>query len=161
MKTTIAIGSILALFIFSCTSPRQEKVQQTDFAGLEHLLQQSNDTVYVINFWATWCKPCIEELPAFEQLNREYAGQKVKVILVSLDFPNRYNDQLLPFIEEHDVRSQVLHLTEVNANNWIDRVDPAWSGAIPATLVYKGNDREFYEQKLSYQELKTIVENKL
>ena len=44
--------------------------------------------VYLIDFWATWCKPCIKELPAFEELNARYQDKGLKVVLVSLDFPD-------------------------------------------------------------------------
>ena len=159
---TLTALSIALLAIFTgCSSEDRNSIPQTDFAGLEPLLHKQNDTVYVINFWATWCKPCIEELPAFERINREYEGSRVRVILVSLDFPKKYEEQLIPFVEKENLQSTVVHLTEINANKWIDKVDPDWSGAIPATLVYKKGLREFYEQKLSYQELKTIVEQKL
>ncbi len=161
MRTQTAWIIALLAILLACGLEAKKDIPQMDFAGLEPLLQKQNDTVYVINFWATWCKPCLEELPAFERINGEYKDRRVKVVLVSLDFPNRYEDHLIPFVEKEDIRSAVVHLTEVNANNWIDKVDPGWSGAIPATLIYKSGQREFYEQKLSYQELKTIVEQKL
>ena len=161
MKTTLIIFLLLGLLFGSCSEPIREKVEQLTFAELEPLLNRENDTVYVVNFWATWCKPCVEELPAFEKVNMEYGSRAVKVLLVSLDFPSRYQDQLLPFIESHAIKTEVLHLTDVNANDWIDKVDPTWSGAIPATIIFKGSNRSFYEQKLSYQELVQIIENKL
>ena len=45
-----------------------------------------SDTVYVLNFWATWCAPCVEELPSFEKLNKAYAGKPVKEVLINTDF---------------------------------------------------------------------------
>ncbi len=151
----------MMLVVAGCAGGGGGKVPQVEFEELESLLNRSGDTVYVINFWATWCKPCVEELPSFERVHEEYRDKKFRMILVSLDMPAKYEDQLLPFIEEHGLKPEVIHLAEVNANNWIDRVEPSWSGAIPATLIYKGNDRSFYERKLDYQELKQIVESKL
>ena len=158
----LTIVFLLALVLMTaCTDNRRERVPPVDFSNLEPLLNQAGDTVYVINFWATWCKPCIEELPSFEKVYDEYNGRNFRMILVSLDFPTKYEENLLPFIKERGLKPEVIHLTEVNANDWIDRVDPSWSGAIPATLVYKGDDRDFYERKLNYEELKQIVESKL
>lgn len=161
MKIQMVIFFMSLIALISCTVNDQQKVPQMDFASMESLLQKDNDTVYVINFWATWCKPCIDELPEFEKINREYHDKNVSVILVSLDFPSNYHKLLLPYIEEHNIQSKVIHLTEVNANNWIDKVDPKWSGSIPATLIYNGNSREFFEGKLNYNELKQRIELKL
>jgi thiol-disulfide isomerase/thioredoxin len=161
MRTLTVLIIAFVAVLAGCSPEERNSIPQTDFAGLEPLLHKQNDTVYLINFWATWCKPCIEELPAFERINEEFEDRAVKVVLVSLDFPNRYAEQLVPFVEKENIRSKVVHLTEVNANSWIDKVDRGWSGAIPATLIYQGEQRGFYEQKLSYPELKKIVEQKL
>lgn len=118
-------------------------------------LQQKNDTTYIINFWATWCKPCIEELPAFERINKEYSGQKVKVILTSLDFPERLEKQVIPFIKKYELKSKVVLLDDPDANSWIPKVSEQWSGAIPATIIYNQQERKFYERSFTYDELKS------
>ena len=148
-------------FLISCSQQESNTVPQLSFEEFEPLLHKQNDTVYVINFWATWCKPCIKELPDFEELNKNYANQKVKVYLVSLDFPKKHEELLLPFITKNNIKSQVIHLTDTDANSWIDKVSLLWSGSIPATVIYKGNSAEFYETTLTYKELKNIVESKL
>lgn len=161
MPVRILIILFIAALMIGCQSPKEPKVPQMDFEGLETWLNKDTDTVYVINFWATWCKPCIEELPDFEKLNHEYGNEKVKVILVSLDFPKNHEEQLLPYLEANNIKTEVIHLTDVNANKWINKVDPSWSGAIPATIIYKRDSRQFYERKMNYDELKSIVELKL
>lgn len=113
------------------------------FEEMEHIFAQENDTTYIINFWATWCKPCVAELPYFEDLHKKYADKKIKVILVSLDFPNKLETKLVPFINENELQSEVVVLTDGRYNNWIDKVDIEWGGAIPVTVVYKGKNREF------------------
>lgn len=107
------------------------------FNDIEPLFRQQTDTTYVINFWATWCKPCIEELPYFEELNKAESANPVKVVLVSLDFPQHLENKLLPFIEKNRINSRVDVLLDGSYNDWIDKVSPAWSGAIPATYIYK------------------------
>jgi len=116
------------------------------FDDLAHIFKQQSDTTYIINFWATWCKPCVEELPYFETLTKKYKNSPVKVILVSLDFKKQLVKKLLPFIKKHQLQSEVLVLTDPDANTWVDKVDPAWSGAIPVTLIYKQEQRAFYEE---------------
>lgn len=128
-----------------------------DFKGLEPYLHKNNDTCYVINFWATWCGPCVKEIPYFEQLNQKFKDKKVKVILVSLDFPKTYQKVLLPFIEKRGLKSEIILLNDPNSNEWITKIDKDWSGAIPATLIYTKASRSFYEKTFTYQELDSLV----
>lgn len=132
-------------------------VKSYDFDKLEYFLNKKNDTTYVVNFWATWCVPCVEELPYFEKLNAEYKDKKVKVLLVSLDMPKMIESRLLPFIEEKKLQSDVVLLRDPDANSWIGKVSPDWSGAIPATIIYKNDERKFYEQSFTYEELEKEV----
>jgi len=117
------------------------------FEDLAPLFKYQNDTTYIINFWATWCKPCIEELPFFESLNQKSANGKVKIILCSLDFPNQLEKKLVPFLEKKSIKSEVIVLLDSKYNDWIDKVSTEWSGAIPATIAYKGTESVFLEGK--------------
>lgn len=132
-------------------------VNSYTFSGLEHFLKKDNDTTYVVNFWATWCVPCVEELPHFEKLNANYKDKKVKVLLVSTDFPKMAESKLLPFIKNNNLKSEVVLLNDPDANSWINKVDPTWSGAIPATVIYKKEKRQFYEKAFTYEELEAEV----
>lgn len=129
-----------------------------DFEEIAHLFEKQNDTTYVINFWATWCKPCVKELPYFEELNTNSKGKKLKVILISLDFPDQIEKKLFPFVKEKKLQSEVIALIDGDANSWIPKIAEEWSGAIPATLVYKQEQRAFYEQSFeNYDELNIIL----
>lgn len=128
-------------------------VKAYDFKAFEHYLHKENDTVYVVNFWATWCMPCVAELPNFERLNAEYKGKKVKVLLVSLDMKKQVQKSLLPFIKRKNIKSEVVFLNDPNADAWITKVDSSWSGAIPATVIYSKDKRKFYEQSFTFESL--------
>lgn len=128
-------------------------VATVDFKGLEPWFQKDDEKTYVINFWATWCLPCVKELPYFEYLNQEYKGENVEVILVSLDFPNQKKKRLIPYINKKKLQSKVIHLDDPNEQEWIDKVDKNWTGAIPATLIYNKEKRRFFEQSFSYEDL--------
>ncbi|MEM7086103.1 MAG: TlpA disulfide reductase family protein [Bacteroidota bacterium] len=124
-------------------------------------LQQEDDKIYVLNFWATWCKPCIKELPAFERLNAQYKDQNVEVVLVSLDFPQKLESAVVPFVNKKELKSKVILLDDDDSNRWIPLVDETWSGAIPVTLMVKNGERKFYERPFTFEELeielKTIL----
>ncbi|MDO1501318.1 TlpA disulfide reductase family protein [Winogradskyella maritima] len=129
-----------------------------DYAGLKPLINKKDDELHVVNFWATWCAPCVKELPYFEQLREEYADQNIDMLLVSLDFPKQYTTRLQPFLEKHNLKSEVVAFDDLDQNTWIPDINENWSGAIPATIIYKGNKRRFYEQSFTYEELKTEID---
>jgi len=128
------------------------------FDDFEHILDTQNDTTYLVNFWATWCAPCVKELPHFEEIQKLSKGKKLKVVLVSLDFERQFESRLIPFLNKNKIASDVVVLLDNKESTWIDKVDPEWSGAIPITLVYKGEKRNFYEKSFhSTDELKSIL----
>lgn len=129
------------------------------FNDLQKRTHQNNDTIYVINFWATWCSPCIEELPYFEVLRDNYRSDKLRVILVSLDFKSQLQKKVIPFLQKNNIRSTVWLLDEPDANAYIDKVSKEWSGAIPATLILNGkkNIKQFYEKQFTENELQSII----
>lgn len=158
MKNTIVFTVLLASLTFHSAKAQTAPPIYESFDELAPIFSYSNDTTYVINFWATWCKPCVEELPYIEEIHTAYANEKVRVILVSLDFPKQIESKLIPFMEEHQLKSEVVVLTDGRYNDWIDRVDTAWDGAIPITLIYKGEERHFVKEAFhSFEELDYIL----
>jgi len=128
-----------------------------DFNGLEKFLNIEDEKVHVVNFWATWCAPCVKELPHFEALNKNYGSKNVEVLLVSLDFPKQYDKKLKPFIIKHDLQSKILVLDDVDMNTWVPKVNKEWDGAIPVTIIYNKDKRQFYSRSFTYDELETEV----
>jgi len=129
-----------------------------NFSDLAYLFEYQNDTTYVINFWATWCKPCVAELPYFEKLHANYSDKKVKVVLVSLDFAKDVPTKLVNFVKKRQLKPSVIALTDGKYNEWIDQVSPEWSGAIPVTYIYKEGKIAFHNQQYEdYQELEVAM----
>ncbi|WP_456442419.1 TlpA family protein disulfide reductase [Psychroserpens sp.] len=167
MKYLCIIG---LMFFFSCKNVIEKEqiaelnesqevkisLEVYDFDGLQKFLSTTDDKTYVVNFWATWCAPCVKELPYFEKLNKEYS-KDVEVILVSLDFPSKYETRLKPYIKNKNLKSKVVALNDVDSNTWIPKVDESWTGAIPATVIFNKNERKFYEKSFNYNELETEV----
>ena len=126
------------------------------FDAFEKAIIKEDDTTYVINFWATWCAPCIKELPYFEKLHTD--NPKVKVILVSLDSRNDLNKKLIPFVDRKKITAQVVLLSDKDYNAWLDKIDASWSGAIPATLIISGKRKLFAEREFeNFTELNDYV----
>ena len=130
-----------------------ENIEVYNFSELKPLLTKEDDITYVVNFWATWCAPCVKELPYFQELNDAYTSEKLKVLLVSLDFPDKFETQLIPFVKKNNLIPQVILLDDPDENGWIPKVDKSWSGALPATLIYNKNKRKFYQKPFTKETL--------
>lgn len=145
--------SVIAFFfLLTQTTLAQQPVVYEKFADFEKSVIRNDENVYVINFWATWCAPCIKELPYFEQLHQQ--NKNVKVILVSLDSRKDLEKKLIPFIKKKKLTAEVILLSDKDYNSWLDKIDKSWSGSIPATLIIKGNQKLFAEREFeSYTEL--------
>jgi len=136
-------------------------VKTYTYSELKPLLEKNDGKTYIVNFWATWCAPCVKELPYFEKIKKEYDDKNVEVLLVSLDFPKQVEKKLIPFINKRKLNSKVVLLDDINEDVWIKAIDENWSGAIPATLIYNKNKRSFYEHSFDYEtlekELQTFI----
>ena len=154
------------LIIFSTFFHLTEVKKPVEMITLEQLqakvIRPGNDTLYVVNFWATWCKPCVAELPYFEESDKHFAGKKVKIILVSLDFLSE-KDKLSKYVQNNHLQNKVYHLNAGDANIWIDKIDKTWGGDIPATVLYQqGNKLLFHEGDFSAQkELDTLIQTNI
>ena len=157
MRMRFKFFLLIGLLIVLSATIDSKKIHVLNFSEFEPHLSRFNDTTYVINFWATWCIPCRKELPDLEKINSVYKEKRVKVVLVSLDIPDKLDKTLIPFIEKLNIRSEVMVLDDPNSNYWINQVDPSWSGAIPATIIYNKKYREFFPNPITYDKLDSII----
>lgn len=143
-------------FLFCLTAKGQDLISFKTYDELETYIKENTSKPLVINFWATWCAPCVKELPYFEKLNTE--NNNVKVIMVSLDFEKQVDSKLKPFLAKKKFTFTSLYLADKNYNNWLPKVDKNWSGSIPATLIINQDKKVFVEQDFSdYEELNAFV----
>lgn len=151
--------SLLALTFILRPAIAQEYSLYDSIQQLESRIKRAGDTTLVINFWATWCKPCVEELPSFDELKVKYPDQHIQVLLVSLDFKSQLEKKFLPFLRAQKIKSEVALLADQDANTWIPRIYENWDGAIPATIVFQGSKRVFSLGKFdSFEELNAFVQ---
>ncbi|MCC6583912.1 MAG: redoxin domain-containing protein [Chitinophagales bacterium] len=153
------------LFAFGCIylfANAQSGSVILNLAAFENRTLQKNDTLYVVNFWATWCKPCVTELPFFEQTAQAFSQQPVKIILVSQDAKTRAV-QVNEFLKKNNYTSEAFILSAGNPNVWIDKIDSNWSGTIPVTLFYKNGMKVYFHEGdyASFDELEKIIHSKL
>lgn len=157
------IPSLIVVLILCHVVAVRASVPAISLSQLEDRIKAAGDTTLVINFWATWCKPCVAELPHFDKVSRtmQADGAKVKIILVSLDSPKDLGNKVEPFVVRRGLHPDVVLLNEAKAHLWIDRVDPSWSGAIPATLIvnHAAGKRAFHEREFTYKELQQTIQS--
>lgn len=148
---------ILFIFIFglSFATQAQEAVKIVRFEDLQKEFSPSTDSLTIINFWATWCKPCVKELPYFEEYHRTHP--EVRMLLVSLDFSEEV-EKVNAFLGKKQITIPVVLLDETDYNSFIDKIEPTWSGAIPATLFLQNNKRLFVEHELVEGEIDLLIQ---
>ena len=158
MKNIYIYLSIIGLLsLFSCNKASNDTIEVVDFDGLYSKIDLSVDKTYVINFWATWCAPCVKELPYFEEVNKQSKDRNIEVILVSLDFPSQIESKLQPYLKKNKIKSKVILLDDSKMNTWVPKVSEQWDGGIPATLIVNSSNYNFYPKPFEKEELFTEI----
>lgn len=144
--------------VFSGLAANAQKPALIKLNELQKMIESPSEQVKVINFWATWCAPCIKELPLIEKLQQERTDVKVSLISMDMDLdPNP--EKVYRFVDRKKIKSEVLILNERNPNDWIDKIEKEWSGALPATLIVntKTGKRKFVEKELHEGDLEKLI----
>ena len=141
--------TVLALLVYSITAQSQE-ISKWKITDVEKYISSKNSEVLVINFWATFCKPCVAEIPSFIEITDQYKSQNVQLLLVSLDLPSYYPSKIAAFAKKNAFTTNIVWLDETNADYFCPKMDTRWSGSIPATLIIntKNGYRKFFEEEM-------------
>lgn len=151
---------LAVLLVITSTGTQTQEVNLVSVEQLQKAIIEDESKIQVINFWATWCAPCVKEMPLFEKLH--LSDGRVHVRLVSMDMDLDPNpEKVMAFVRRKKLLSEVLILNEKNPpNGWIDRIEKTWSGALPATLIVNNRNgkRRFIERQLQEGELEKLID---
>lgn len=153
-KIIFGLCSLLAAY----TTSFSQGISIVKISAIENLLTSKSDKIQIVNFWATWCAPCVKEMSLFEKING--TDKTAKVTLVSLDLQtDDSQEKIYKFAERKKITSTIFILDEPDANSWIDKIDTRWSGALPATIVINTltRKRKFIERELKEGELEELI----
>ncbi len=147
------------LIISSFEKIHAQNVQVINFNSLQKIYSNKSDTTYFIHFFASWCLPCLNELPDFVSFSDQHKNEKVKMIFVSLDMKKDSIKTLPQLIEKFKINETVFLLNETNADKWINMVDKKWSGSIPATMILNNEKKykKFFIEPMSLEILNKLV----
>jgi thiol-disulfide isomerase/thioredoxin len=160
MRTLVG-GTIFFILIVLCTGgyAQNRRIAATSVVDLVKRYQQPGQ-VWVVNFWSTWCKPCLEEIPHFVTVANEMKDKGVKLLLVSQDTRSLYQrGRLDEYVRKKGWKAEVVWLAETNADYYCPLVDSSWSGVIPATVVTNPQTGfyRFVEDSLTEAQLRAIL----
>ena len=149
---------VILLFIGASNVLIGQKLKVLRFDQLEQLIEKPTDSLLIFNFFATWCKPCMQEIPDFLKLQKEVSNKPIQFYFISLDMEKDSNKIFANFIEKYQTRD-FTYLLKVPKGDWISKIDQNWQGNIPATLVinHKKKMRKFIAKSLDYQSLTKLI----
>lgn len=144
-----------------------QEIKKIKITELEKIISESK-TPLIINFWATWCKPCLEEIPYFMKETKKHSSSfgstdSLQLLLVSLDMEEDFPKKIRKAVRKNKINFPVFWLDEINADYFCPKIDRSWSGAIPATLFInnKTGYRSFFEGQLSPEKFVREIKNLL
>jgi thiol-disulfide isomerase/thioredoxin len=150
------LATFAAIVAFSAAAAQDIPIVRLD--QFQQLIGKEKERVQVINFWATWCAPCIKELPLLEKLHSDRKDVLVRLVSMDMDL-DPDPEKVRKFAARKKIQSDVYILNEKNPNSWIDKLEKEWSGALPATLIInnKNGKRKFVERELHDGDLEKMI----
>ncbi|MCS3794897.1 redoxin domain-containing protein [Niastella sp. OAS944] len=153
MKYILFIG-----YLLSTSTTFSQPIRKVKITEVEEYVKNSDHPI-VLNCWATWCAPCIEEIPYFMETVKKYSDQKVELLLVSLDFASSYPNKIQEQIKKKKFNATFFWLNETNADYFCPKIDPKWDGTLPSTLFInpKTGYRKFFGRPLTDRQIELEV----
>lgn len=134
-----------------------QHLESISWLSFKKHIDKNPDSVYVVNFWATWCKPCVQEMPDLWEETEKFKNKKVRLVPISLNFPEEAQTKVVPFIEKNFPEKKFYILNQILQSEDISGISSEWGGGIPFTMIlYKGK-KHTYERKLRKRELEEVL----
>lgn len=161
---------ILLVFSSGCTKENEtgqsksgfynNDVPVVDEVWIKNKIENREGKILFVNFWATWCVPCIEEFPDLVKIYDEYKNSDFEFLSVSVDLPSDIESKVKPFLAEQSAHFPVVVVEEKRSDRVIDLINPEWNGAVPITVIYDehGNRQEFIHEAKNYDSFHTSIE---
>lgn len=166
-KSFLLVGLLVLCFIGSgsletvaANTNGKTKVEKIGKAELESIFASQKGRVLLVNVWATWCKPCREEFPDLVRLARFYKNKDVRIITISADYPDEIETKIRPFLDKFKINFPVYVQDFPGQEDFINRMNKKWNGALPATFIYDkaGRQQAFFLGKKNFESLKKEIE---
>lgn len=146
------LASLLTVVLFGCSQPNENNILVDTSATqlVSQIESHKGEKPVLVNFWATWCIPCIEEFPYIMKLKEQY-NDEFELIFVSGDFEEA-KEEAKEFLKEQNVNFTTYYKTGKD-NEFIQTVSDSWSGALPYTVIYSkdGSISAEWEGKAEYE----------
>lgn len=133
---------LIALLITACVvmpAAARDRLTPVDAETLRAELEQRRGTIVLVNFWATWCRPCLEEIPILQRLHEAYRDAGFTLVAVSLDQPDSADALVRPFMEKWFPGFDSYLSLEREMDDIVSSVDPAWNEILPTSYLLDRN----------------------
>jgi len=151
--------AILACLILAGLTHGQDikPISKTD--DIKSIMDANKGKVVLLNFWATWCKPCVKEFPDLVKLQNNYKDKGFVLVFISADMPEEIKSKVTPFLNQEKVDFTTYYIGSDKPEDIINYVDKDWQGAIPSTYIYDkdGNVKTSILGTKSYEQFETEI----
>lgn len=152
LKNTIYL--ILIACLFACEEPEKGQIpissleikvdtsklaSLTEYKDFENVMANEKGNVVLVNLWATWCKPCVHEMPLLEKLHQNYKGKGLKVVTLSIDEVSKADSLVIPFWEEMNFSMDNYLIAHQDPGAFVNEIDPLWIGLLPTSFIFNSD----------------------
>jgi thiol-disulfide isomerase/thioredoxin len=154
MKTIFIVA-----FFFLAAGIRAQQVRSIKVTDLQKTIKESKGPL-IVNFWATFCVPCIQEIPYFQEMTEKYKAKGVSLLLVSLDLKEAYPSKIISTAGKLNFTAPIVWLNETNADYFCPKIDTSWTGGMPSSLFVNNATgyHKFFEDQLSRERLEKEIQ---
>lgn len=145
---------LLLSCLFACQQPQNSSIPDSslaievdsstvvllsEFKAFEKILAQEKGKAVLVNLWATWCKPCVNEMPLLEKLHQNYKDKGIKVITLSMDEVTKIDSLVIPYWQAMNFSMDNYLIAAEDPGALVNQIDPLWLGLLPTTFIFNTN----------------------